>query len=88
MGTIAARDCIRNLELAEQVFAASLIASVQAIDLRQKSGALPSEKLKHVQETLDQVHEKFVFLQEDRPLEKDLRLFVDLIRERHWKFSF
>jgi histidine ammonia-lyase len=34
MGTIAARDCIRILELTEQVTAATLMASVQALNLR------------------------------------------------------
>jgi histidine ammonia-lyase len=34
MGTIAARDCLRTLELTEQVAAILLLAAVQAVDLR------------------------------------------------------
>ena len=34
MGTIAARDCLRILELTEQVAAACLLACVQAVELR------------------------------------------------------
>ena len=34
MGTIAARDCIRILELTEQVAAAVLLAVVQGVELR------------------------------------------------------
>ena len=34
MGTIAARDCIRIIELTEQVAAAMLIAVIQGVELR------------------------------------------------------
>ena len=34
MGTIAARDCIRVLELTEQVAAACLLAFTQGVELR------------------------------------------------------
>ena len=40
MGTIAARDCIRVLELTEQVAAAVTLGSVQALELRTESGEL------------------------------------------------
>ncbi len=39
MGTIAARDC-RVLELTEQVAAASLLASVQAVEIRRRHNEL------------------------------------------------
>lgn len=38
MGTIAARDCRRVIELTEQVFAGMLIAVRQALALRVKQG--------------------------------------------------
>lgn len=38
MGTIAARDCRRVIELTEQVFAGMLIALRQALALRVKQG--------------------------------------------------
>ena len=36
MGTIAARDCIRNLDLTDQVLAGHLIATCQALALRMR----------------------------------------------------
>lgn len=88
MGTIAARDCIRVIELTEQVGAACLLAMVQAIDLRLKNNELNIEGLKPVQKTLEQVHEHFDFLAEDRPLEAELRNILFLIRQRHWSFDY
>jgi histidine ammonia-lyase len=38
MGTIAARDCLRTLELTEQIAAILLLAAAQAVDLRQDQG--------------------------------------------------
>src|SRR5690606_14635202 len=35
MGTIAARDCLRVLELTEQVVVAGLLSAAQALDLRE-----------------------------------------------------
>lgn len=88
MGTIAARDCIRILELTEQVAAACLLAMTQALDLRVKSGELRKEGLKPVEKIVAQVHDSFEFLVEDRPLEGDLRKTVDLIRKRYWSYEY
>ncbi len=79
MGTIAARDCIRVLELTEQVAAAMLMASVQAVNLRDPAGL--SEPL---QQSCEQVRRHFPFLQNDRPLDAELRQCVGLIRQRYW----
>lgn len=81
MGTIAARDCVRILELTEQVAAAMLIAVVQAVELRCESTEISLE----LDETMQQVREKFSFLKSDRALEKELRDCIQLIRQRHWK---
>jgi histidine ammonia-lyase len=81
MGTIAARDCVRVLELTEQVAAAMLIAVVQAVELRGENMQLSSE----INETMQQVREKFSFLNTDRALEKELRYCIQLIGERHWR---
>lgn len=84
MGTIAARDCQRILLLTDQVAAAHLIATVQAVLLRgrlKKSGNILCGDLK---EFVAQVSEAFEFLAEDRPLEADLRRFVDMIQGEHW----
>lgn len=84
MGTIAARDCIRVLELSEQVAAACLLAFSQAINLRLRDGQIDASRVKLVQETIDQSSKVFKFLDEDRPLEMDLRETVRLIGIRHW----
>lgn len=88
MGTIAARDCIRVIELTEQVTSACLLAVVQAAKLRLRSGELKAQGIKPVQETIDQVEEVFEFLSEDRPLEKDLRNVMALIQARHWRLDY
>src|SRR5690606_32087449 len=85
MGTIAARDCLRVLELTEQVAAAGLLAATQGMELRQRQGELPDG---HLTERLAamkaNVFAEFAFLDEDRPLEADLRHTLTLIRGRHW----
>ena len=80
MGTIAARDCIRILELTEQVAAATLLAVVQGVELRGNSEALgPALKT-----TVEQVRQFSPFLSADRALEQELRLCLELIRKQHW----
>jgi len=81
MGTIAARDCIRVLELTEQVAAAALLAAVQGVELR---GGIESLSPSAVR-TIRQVREKSAFLGEDRGLEKELRAVVKWIMARHWE---
>ncbi|MBW3696322.1 aromatic amino acid lyase [Vibrio sp. T187] len=85
MGTIAARDCLRVLELTEQVAAASLLAGTQAIELRKRHKELDehhmSDNLKSIR---DAVLEEFEFVVEDRPLEADLRHFIAQIRAQRW----
>ncbi|MBF9015480.1 MULTISPECIES: histidine ammonia-lyase [unclassified Oceanispirochaeta] len=88
MGTIAARDCIRVLELSEQVGAACLLAVVQAVNLRLRDNDLQDVGVLPVKNILDQTSEYFEFLVEDRPLDKDLRKTVDLIRSNHWDLAY
>jgi len=80
MGTIAARDCVRILELTEQVAAAMLIAVVQGVELRGDQNLLSAE----LQKTIAEVRAQFSFLQTDRALESELRQCIQLIRDRHW----
>jgi len=82
MGTIAARDCMRILELTEQVAAAVLLAAVQGVELRINVDSLSPALIK----TVTQVREHSPFLATDRALEQELRLFLELIRKRHWAF--
>lgn len=85
MGTIAARDCLRVLELTEQVASASLLAATQAIELRKRQNELDEQ---HMSDTLKQMQSdvlgEFNFVDEDRPLEVDLRKFMMFIQQQHW----
>ena len=80
MGTIAARDCIRIIELTEQVAAALLVASVQGVELRGKRNCVG----KNLSATIEEVRAIFGFLETDRALEQELRACLQLIRGRHW----
>jgi histidine ammonia-lyase len=85
MGTIAARDCLRVLELTEQVAAAMLLASRQALLLRRRAGELPSETLSEpVSRFIEEVEPYFDFLEEDRRLDQALRGTVTAIRGQAW----
>ena len=84
MGTIAARDCARVLELTEQVAAGLLITVRQAVWLRCRlnSSALPSAGL---QAMIDALSADIAVIEDDRRLEPDLRLLLERIRGRAWK---
>ena len=85
MGTIAARDCLRVLQLTEQVAAASLLAAAQALALRQKQGELNAAQLTPPLRTMqDNIFAHFSFVEEDRPLEADLRHTIARIQQREW----
>ncbi len=83
MGTIAARDCLRVLELTEQVVAALLITVRQAVWLRcrlnsQAKLEAPIEKM------MAMLSADIPEIIEDRRLEPDLRLMLERIRHQHW----
>ena len=86
MGTIAARDCLRILTLTEQVAAACLLASCQALELRRRDDEMVSP---HISTELEAMwrdcQAAFAFLDEDRPLETELRQFLSLIQEKRWE---
>ncbi len=84
MGTIAARDCVRTNRLTAQVLAAALLAAFQALDLRLKKGELKLEDLGQAEKTCAEVTGFFRPLEDDRPLEEDLRKALELIEERHF----
>lgn len=84
MGTIAARDCLRILELSEQVAAALLIATHQGVWLRRRID--PVQKTPSaLQSMLEELAQDFAVIEEDRRLEPDLRLLVERIRARRWR---
>jgi histidine ammonia-lyase len=84
MGTIAARDCVRINKLTAQVMAASLLAAFQAVDLRLKNGELKYDDLGKIKETFEETSAFFKPLEDDRPLEADLRKTLKLIEEKHF----
>ena len=85
MGTIAARDCLRVLELTEQTAAATLMAAVQAIHLRVKQGELVLENLnKDVQQFIAAISEQVGFLAIDRRLDHDINTVSQCIKNQHW----
>jgi len=84
MGTIAARDCVRVNKLTSQVVAALLLASFQAIHLRLKKGELKLNDLGQTEKTYNEIADYFNPLEDDRPLEDDLRKTLKLLEERHF----
>ena len=75
MGTIAARDALRVLELSEQVSAAHVIACVQALRLRQREGEIVAADVPAMlADFVSAMNERVPFLVEDQPLDGLLRL--------------
>ncbi len=85
MGTIAARDCLRILDLTEQVCAAHLLACTQAISIRLNTNDLKKDEIsKSITDMMNSVLQEFEIVTEDRPLDLSLRQFVENIRQRKW----
>ena len=85
MGTIAARDCLRVLELTEQVAAAELLAVCQALEIRLRRGELQEADMgSDLLEMKKLVLSDFPLLVEDRVLEGDLRQTLGNIQQRLW----
>lgn len=85
MGTIAARDALRVLQLTEQVLASTLLAGVQGVRIRIANNELCHESLPEPVKTMfDDVCQFFEPLTEDRPLDLLLRSTVDYIQNQRW----
>ncbi len=83
LGTIAARDCRRILELAEQVAACGLLAAAQGAELRLRAeGRAPDSLQGPAGETLAWVRRHSALVESDRALEGDLRALIAGLRER------
>jgi histidine ammonia-lyase len=84
MGTIAARDCLRVLELTEQVVAALLITVRQGVWLRLR---LTPDVLPHAALTqmMEQLGADIAVVDEDRRMDPELRLLLERIRSKAWK---
>ena len=83
MGTIAARDALRVIELTEQVVAGMLIAARQALPLRQAISPLPLPQ--PLVDFLSALSEHVALIVEDRALDCDLQKLLVGVREGIWK---
>ena len=82
MGTIAARDALRVLELTEQVVAALLIAVRQGLTLRERLDPLPlTPALVAWQADLQA---RVAFIDEDRALDAELQQLIQAQRAGAW----
>jgi len=85
MGTIAARDCMRVLELTEQVAGAVLWATVQGIHLRVKDNQIDFSTLTDdVKQTIQQVEQLVNYVEEDRMMEHDLRELTQQVQNEYF----
>lgn len=85
MGTIAARDALRVLQLTEQVLASALLVTVQGMRLRIERDEVKINTLSsELQAMYQDVATLFPNLVEDRPLESTLRQTIALIQQQHW----
>lgn len=83
MGTIAARDCLRVLELTEQVVAAMLIASRQAMELRHR--LQPVRLTPSLSAMFTALRAAIRFVEEDRALDVDLQRLLREMRDGDWQ---
>ena len=83
MGTIAARDCLRVLQLTEQVAAALLITVRQGVDLRLR--LVPGSVLPGALATMhEDLCQRIDFIDEDRALDTTLTALLAAIDARAW----
>ena len=83
MGTIAARDCLRVLQLTEQVAAGVLMAVAQAAELRVRIGEFHAEQHSaKLHQTISDIRKLSPFIDEDRMLEFELRDLTLAIQEQ------
>lgn len=83
MGTIAARDCLRVIELTEQVVAALLVTARQGIALRRSHEG--SARLSADAEAMFlDLEARIPLVEEDRALDGELRALLQAMRLREW----
>jgi len=82
MGTIAARDCLRVLDLTDQVLAALLVAVRQGVALRRE--LTPLRLAEDTATFVEALETRIPMVVEDRALDHELRFLVGAIRAREW----
>lgn len=85
MGTIAARDAIRVLELTEQVAAGHTLACAQALKLRLATGEITGAM---IPAGVSALMELTPLVEEDAPLDKVLTAMTDAIAQRQWRLDW
>jgi histidine ammonia-lyase len=85
MGTIAARDALRVVELTEQVAAAHVVACSQALKLRLRAGDITAEM---IGPGIAALMDKAPLIEEDAPLDKLLGDLTSAIARREWRFDW
>jgi histidine ammonia-lyase len=83
MGTIAARDCLRVLELTEQVAAALLICSRQGVALRRRV-QVDLAMTPVLESMYADLETRIPLIEEDRALDRDLIALIEAIRDESW----
>ncbi len=83
MGTIAARDCLRILELTEQVAASLLVSVRQGVALRRRlqSDLAMTPALERMYADLEA---RIPLIEEDRALDRELLGLIGAIRDEAW----
>ena len=85
MGTIAARDCLRVLELTGQVAAAMVLATRQGLELRRRQGVPALERLgPEALACLGEMSRDIPLVEEDRPLDTALGALAADIQTCRW----
>jgi histidine ammonia-lyase len=85
MGTIAARDALRVLELTEQVAAAHLLACSQALRLRERSKEINKSMLGP---GITALMQHTPLIEEDAPLDKLLGELTGAMSRRDWRLDW
>lgn len=81
MGTIAAREALRVVELSEQVLAIVGLAAAQAVDLRERAGGSCTERTRAMR---DAIRSQAAFVDVDRRQDGDIAAMLQWIRGREW----
>lgn len=85
LGTIAARDALRVLDLTEQVVAAHMIATLQALRLREREGVLSKENYTGcLKNYIENIKNMIPFVEEDQPLDTVLHGLLVGIKSQSW----
>ena len=81
MGTIAARQCVRVLSLAEQAATATLMAAVQGVRLRERAREVVVAQVSpQLHETVLEVDAIFPMLEMDRRLDHEMRTLLQYVQ--------